>query len=55
MKKSEMNLEAGERLATKFKQLEETDLKQSALAVMTAYMNGVMEERARWEDKQKTA
>ena len=48
-------LESTERFLKKYQQLKETDLKQSALAVMTAYMNGVMEERARWEDKQKTA
>ena len=54
MKKSEMNLEAGERLATKFQQLETAELKQGALTMLWAYTNGVMEERARWEQKLKT-
>ena len=44
-----------ERMLEKFNQLENEDLKQGALTVMTAYISGVMEERARWEDKQKTA
>ncbi len=46
-----------ERMAMKFTQIQNLDLKGYAVMVMTAYEsgkeNGIMEERQRWEERQK--
>lgn len=54
MKKNDTKSEAIERIATKVKCIEEADVKQGAITMLSAYISGMMEERAKWEQKLKT-
>ena len=50
-------LESTERFLKKFQQLETADVKQGAITMLSAYISGMMEERAKWEKRklQETA